>query len=76
MVLPCAVDIMEKEKVARINELAHLSKERPLTDEEKAEQAALRAEYIAEIRASFGGMLQNTVIERPDGTREHLPKKK
>ncbi len=66
---------MEKEKVARINELAHLSKERTLTDAEKAEQAALRAEYVAEIRASFGGMLQNTVIERPDGTREHLPKK-
>lgn len=66
---------MEKEKVARINELAHLSKERALTDAEKAEQAALRAEYVAEIRASFGGMLQNTVIERPDGTREHLPKK-
>ena len=66
---------MEKEKVARINELAHRSKERALTDEEKAEQAALRAEYIAEIRASFGGMLENTVIERPDGTREKLPKK-
>ena len=66
---------MEKEKVARINELAHLSKERALTDAEKAEQAALRAEYVAEIRASFGGMLQNTVIERPDGTREPLPKK-
>lgn len=66
---------MEKQKVARINELAHLKKERALTDAEKAEQAALRAEYVAEIRASFGGMLQNTVIERPDGTREHLPKK-
>ena len=66
---------MEKEKVARINELAHLSKERALTDAEKAEQAALRAEYIAEIRASFGGMLENTVIQRPDGSREHLPKK-
>ena len=66
---------MEKQKVARINELAHLSKERALTEAEKAEQAALRAEYVAEIRASFGGMLQNTVIERPDGTREHLPKK-
>ena len=67
---------MEKQKVARINELAHLSKERALTEAEKAEQAALRAEYVAEIRASFGGMLQNTVIERPDGTREQLPKKK
>ena len=66
---------MEKEKIARINELAHLSKERALTDAEKAEQAALRAEYIAEIRASFGGMLENTVIQRPDGSREHLPKK-
>ncbi len=66
---------MEKEKVARINELAHLQKERQLTDAEKKEQAALRAEYVAEIRASFGAMLQNTVIERPDGTREKLPKK-
>ena len=26
--------------------------------------------------ASFGGMLENTVLERPDGSREHLPKKK
>ena len=71
---PCAAD-MEKEKIARINELAHLSKERALTAEEKAEQQALRMEYVAEIRASFGGMLENTVIERPDGSREKLPKK-
>ncbi len=67
---------MEKEKIARINFLAKASKERPLTREELAEQAALRQEYIAEIRASFGGMLDNTVIQRPDGTKEHLPKKK
>ena len=67
---------MEKEKVARINELAHLSKERALTDEEKAEQAALRAEYIAEIRASFGATLDNTIIRRPDGTEERLKKGK
>ncbi|MBE6691434.1 MAG: DUF896 domain-containing protein [Ruminococcaceae bacterium] len=67
---------MEKEKIARINELAHLQKERALTDEEKAEQHALRMEYVAEIRASFGGMLENTVIERPDGSREQLKKKK
>ena len=70
----CVAD-MEKEKIARINELAHLSKERTLTEEEKAEQHALRMEYVAEIRASFGGMLENTVIERPDGSREKLPKK-
>ena len=77
LVSPCAVD-MEKQKVARINELAHLSKERPLTEEEKAEQTALRQEYVAEIRASFGAMLDNTVIQRPDGTREKFgnPKNK
>ena len=75
MASPCVHKTMEREKVARINELARLQKERTLTDAEKSEQAALRAEYVAEIRASFGGMLANTVIERPDGTREPLPKK-
>ena len=75
LVSPCAVD-MEKQKVARINELAHLSKERPLTEEEKAEQAALRQEYVAEIRASFGATLENTVIQRPDGSKEKLKKQK
>ena len=72
---PCVAD-MERAKIDRINELARLQKERELTAEEKAEQHALRMEYVAEIRASFGGMLANTVIERPDGTRESLPKKK
>ena len=67
---------MEKEKVARINELARKSKEAPLTAEELAEQKALREEYIAEIRASFGMMLDNTVIQRPDGSKESLKDKK
>ncbi len=65
---------MEKEKVARINELARLSRERALTDRERAEQAALRAEYIRDFRASFGSILDNTVIQRPDGTKEKLKK--
>lgn len=63
-------------KIDRINELARLSKARPLTDAERAEQAALRAEYIRDFRASFGGILDNTVIQRPDGTREPLKKQK
>ena len=67
---------MVQEKLDRINELARLSKTRPLTDAEKQEQAALRQEYIMEIRASFGAILDNTVIERPDGTREYLKDKK
>ena len=67
---------MEKAKVERINTLARESKVRELTAEEKAEQAVLRQEYLAEIRASFGGMLDNTVIKRPDGSVEKLKKNK
>ena len=63
---------MEKEKIARINFLANKSKTEPLTDAEKAEQAELRRQYIAEIRASFGAMLDNTVIQYPDGSRENV----
>ena len=65
---------MEKAKVDRINELARLSKTRELTEEEKAEQAALRAEYVAEFRASFASQLDHTVIQRPDGSKEKLKK--
>ena len=67
---------MEKEKLDRINQLAKLSKERMLTEEEKAEQAALRQDYIMEIRLSFGAMLDNTVIQYPDGSRKSLKKEK
>ena len=65
---------MEKQKVERINELARKSKLQELTEEEKAEQAALRQEYILEIRASFGAMLDNTTIQYPDGTKKPLKK--
>ena len=67
---------MEKQKVERINELARASKIRELTAEEKQEQAELRQEYINEIRASFGAMLDNTTIQYPDGTRKSLKKDK
>lgn len=65
---------MEKEKLNRINELAKKSKETELTEEEKAEQYELRQEYIREIRMSFGAMLDNTVIQYPDGSRKSLKK--
>lgn len=67
---------MEREKINRINELARKSKETSLSTEELAEQKALRDEYIAEIRASFGATLENTVIQRPDGTKEPLKDRK
>ena len=66
---------MEREKINRINELARKSKETQLSEAELAEQKALRQEYINEIRASFGATLSNTVIQRPDGTKEPLKKK-
>ena len=46
---------MEKSKVDRINELGRIAKERELTEEEKAEREALRAEYIAEFRRTLRG---------------------
>lgn len=66
---------MDPKKLQRINELARKSKAEPLTDEEKKEQQCLRAEYIEEYRASLRGILENTVIQRPDGTKEKLKKK-
>lgn len=66
---------MEQKKLDRINELGRKAKAGPLTPEEAEEQKALRAEYIAEFRRSLRGTLDSTVIERPDGTRESLPKK-
>ena len=45
---------MEKAKIDRINELGRLSKQRELTEQERAEQKALREEYLKEVRASLG----------------------
>lgn len=66
---------MEQKKMDRINELARLKKERALTEAELQEQAALRAEYIAEWRASTMAVLDNTFIQQPDGTKVPLRKK-
>ena len=66
---------MTKEKIARINELAHKSKTTGLTDAEKAEQQALRQEYVADVKASLRAQLNNTSIKAPDGTVHKLGKK-
>ena len=66
---------MEQTKIDRINFLARKSKAEGLTDEEKAEQDILRKEYIASFRASMTGILDNTYIQRPDGTKEKVGKK-
>ena len=64
------------EKVARINELAQKSRTpEGLTEEEKAEQAALRREYVDAVKASLQGQLDHTTILEPDGTKRKLQKK-
>ena len=67
---------MEQSKIDRINELARKSKTEELTPEEKAEQKKLREEYILEFRAGMRGILDNTYIQYPDGTKKKVEKKK
>ena len=66
---------MEKAKIDRINELAHIAKERELTPQETEERAALRKEYIEEFRRATIDVLEHTYIQTPDGKKHPLPKK-
>ena len=66
---------MENSKLERINELAALAKQRELTEEEAAERAVLRKEYIEEWRRGTIELLENTYIVTPDGKKHPLPKK-
>ena len=63
------------QKIARINELYHKSQAEGLTEEEKAEQAALRQEYVANVRANLRGQLNSITIQKEDGTLENLGEK-
>ena len=60
------------EVIARINELAKLAKERPLSEEELEERAKLRRIYIDNVKASLTGQLDNTYIVYPDGTKKKV----
>lgn len=64
-----------EERIARINELYHKSQAEGLTEEEKAEQAKLRAEYIANVRGNLRAQLDNISIQNPDGTITDLGEK-
>jgi uncharacterized protein YnzC (UPF0291/DUF896 family) len=63
---------MEKKKLDRISELTRISRVRELTDAEIAERCELRTEFIQEFRASMTGILDSSVIVRPDGKREYV----
>ncbi len=53
---------MNKDEIARINELAKKSREEGLSEEEKDEQASLRKKYIEEFKTSLRGQLENIEI--------------
>ena len=54
--------------IKRINELAKIKKERPLSADEQAEQKELYKKYLANFRKNFEKQLDNTDVEYPDGT--------
>lgn len=65
--------MIDQTMIDRINELAGKSRtEEGLTEEEKTEQQKLRREYVEAYRASLRSSLENTIVVRPDGTRERL----
>ncbi len=67
---------MTQDKIQRINELARKSRDQGLTEEEKAEQQALRKEYVEAMKQSLKSQLDASVVIRPDGTSYRLTQKK
>lgn len=63
---------MTEDKIKRINELARKQKAEGLTEEEKAEQAELRREYIESYRRSLVAQLENTYVVDEHGNKQKL----
>ena len=63
---------MDQQSIERINFLARLAKQRPLTPEENEERAELRLKYLADFRNSFRSQLDSTKVQYPDGTLKSL----
>ncbi len=64
--------MIDEKTIARINELYHKSKAEGLTTAEKEEQARLRQEYLAAIRANIRSQLDNIDIVDENGKVESL----
>ncbi len=59
----------------RLNFLARKAKTEGLTEAEKAEQQALREEFLKGFRRNLYQTLDNTYVQRPDGTKKKLQRK-
>lgn len=66
---------MDQSSIDRINTLYHKSQSVGLTEEEKAEQARLRKEYVAAIKNNMRTHLNNISIKEKDGSITDLGKK-
>lgn len=60
--------MLSQDKLDRINELARLSKERDLTEEEKTEQKGLREEYLTAFRGGMRNHIEGLKLIDPEGT--------
>lgn len=67
---------MTEELLNRINELARKSRTEGLTEQEKAEQAELRQQYIKGFRQGFENTMNNVYIMDKDGNKKKVEKKK
>ena len=66
---------MDQKKIDRINELARKAKAEGLTEEETAERAALRREYIDSVVGNLKGQLDNVYYVDEKGNKTKLQKK-
>ena len=65
-----------EELIKRINELSRKSKTEGLTEDEKGEQARLRAEYIKKFRQGMENTLSSVYIVDEKGNKKKVEKKK
>ncbi len=67
--------MIDQKLIARINELAKISKERPLSSEEVKEQVELRREYLKQFKEGFKQTLDNVKVVDEKGNEVILKKK-
>lgn len=60
------INEFDKTKLARINELARIAKERDLTEEELKERDILRKEFLENFRAGFSQQLSGIKVITPE----------
>lgn len=63
---------MTQQQLDRISALYRKSQAEGLTEEERAEQKALRDEYRAGFVRNLTGQLENTYVVYPDGTKKKV----